>query len=182
MERKVHKRMSDMDDIEKQFSEEDLMTPEGIAKYAHALINVRRKDQSPVMAELKEKQEYFNCDDEEKELYRQIISGYKFATEACLPELDDCYMQLLVTKSEQGLGYAISCTFCREKSGKSYWFNIAPADYFLIIQIMGNYKPNAIHSLAPYFFFQADMVDLVDDIIKSQLQVRAPRKKIKIVR
>ena len=134
------------------------------------------------MAELKQKQEYFGCDDDEKELFVQILSGYKFSSDACQPELDECYLQLAVTKSEQGLGYAVACTFCRENKGKSYWVNLSPADYFLIIQIMGNYKPNAIHSFAPYFFFQDDIVAIVDSIIKSQAQERPLRKKIKIIK
>lgn len=174
--------MSEIDDVEKQFSADELMTPEGIATYARALINVQRKEQMPIMAELKEKQDYFSCDDDEKELLKQIVSGYTFAVEECLPELDDCYMQLTIKKSESGLGYDMSCVFCREKQGKSYWFNISPADYFLLIQIVGNYKPGVIHSFAPYFFFQADIVDIVDGVIKSQLQVSALRKKVKVVR
>lgn len=174
--------MADIDAVEKQFLKEDLMTPEGMAEYAHALINVQRKEQIPVMAELKEKQEYFNCDDDEKELFAQIINGYTFAVDDCLPELDNCYMQLTVKKSEYGLGYDMSCTFCREKRGKSFWFNIAPADYFLIIQIMGNYKPNIIHSFAPFFFFQEDMVYIVDGVIKSRVSEKIARKKVKVIK
>ena len=174
--------MSDIDDIEKKFSKEELLTPEGIARYAHALINVQRKKQIPIMAEIKEKQEFFECDDDDKELFRQIISGYKFNVDACLPELDDRYMQLAVKKSEYGPGYDISCTFCREKGGRSCWFNIDPADYFLVIQIMGNYKPNVIHSFAPYFFFNIDIVEIVDGVVKNQIEVKPARKKIKIIR
>jgi hypothetical protein len=174
--------MADIDDVEKQYEKADLMTPDGIATYAHALINVQRREQLSIMAELKEKQEYFDCDEDNKELFKQIVSGYDFATEECLPELDDCYLQLVVKKSEYGLGYDMSCTFCREKEGKSYWFTIAPADYFLLTQLMGNYKPNVIQTFAPYFFFQPDIVTIVDGVVKSQLQVRASRKKIKIIR
>ncbi len=169
--------MSEIDDVE-----EELMTPERFAQYAHALINVQRKERTAIMAEIKKKQEYFSCDDDEKELFRQIVSGYTFTADDCLPELDDCYMQLAVKKNESGLGYHMSCTFCREKNGKSYWFNISPADFFLIIQIMGNYKPNVIHSFEPYFFFQDDIVDIVDGVIISQFQARTPRKRIKITR
>ena len=174
--------MSDVKDLEKQFSQEEIMTPEGIAKYAHALINARRKEQSPIMAEIKEKQEYFDCDDENKELFKQIVSGYKFTAEVCLPELAACYMQLTVKKSEKALGYDVSCTFCRKKNGKSYWTILSPADYFLIIQIMGNYKPGYIHSFAPYFFFRDDVADIVDAVIKSQIQAVSTRKRIKTVR
>jgi len=174
--------MSDIDEVEKKYSKEETMTPEGIATYAHALINVQRKEQIPVMAELKGKQEYFDCDEDNKELFTQIINGYKFTPEDCLPELDECYMQLIVKKSEYGVGYDISCTFCREKKGKSFWFNISPADYFLLIQLVGNYKPNVIHSFAPYFFFRGDMVDLVDGVVNSQLRTTTARKRIKTVR
>ena len=174
--------MSDIEDVEKRFAKEELMTPEGIAEYAHALINAQRKEQIPMMAELKQQQKYFTCDDDEKELVRQIIGGYKFTADACLSELDDCYMQLTIKKSKHGLGYDMSCIFCREKNGKSYWFNISPADYFLIIQILDDYQPNLIHSFAPYFFFNDDIVSLVDDVASSQLQVKPPRKKIKIIR
>lgn len=174
--------MADIDEVEKKFSKEEMMTPAGIAKYAHELINVQRKEQMPIMAEIKKQQEYFACDEDNKELFKQIVSGYKFNTDDCLPALDDCYMQLIVKKRENSLGYDMSCTFCREKKGKSSWFNIAPADYFLIIQIMGNYKMNVIHSFAPYFFFQNDIIDIVDGVVKSQAQTIAARKKIKVVR
>lgn len=174
--------MKDIDEVEKQFSKKELMTPEGIAEYAHALIDVQRKEQAPIMADLKEKQEYFHCDDDNKELFAQIVSGYKFKTDDCLPELDDCYMQLVVKKSENGLGYDMSCTFCREKNGKIFWFSVAPADYFLMIQIMGNYSPKVIHSFAPYFFFQKDIIAIVDGVVKSQMKVIPARKKIKVLR
>ena len=122
--------MSDIDDME-----EEIMTPEGIAQYANALITVQRKEQIPIMAEIKAKQEYASCDEDEKELFTQIIGGYLFTADDCLPELDDCYMQLTIKKSEAGVGFDISCTFCREKQGKCYWFNISPADYFMISSI-----------------------------------------------
>ena len=173
----MHKRMSDIDDME-----EEIMTPEGIAQYANALITVQRKEQIPIMAEIKAKQEYASCDEDEKELFTQIVGGYLFTADDCLPELDDCYMQLTIKKSEAGVGYDISCTFCREKQGKSYWFNISPADYFMIIQIVGIYKPAVIHSFAPYYFFKDDIVDLVDSIVKSQMKVKVARKKVKMVR
>ena len=140
--------MSDLDDIE-----EKIMTPEGIAQYAQALIAVQRKEQQPIMAELKATQEYSNCDDDEKELFAQIISGYTFASDDCLSEFDECYMQLTIKKGEASHGYDLSCTFCRELQGKSYCFNISPADYFMVIQIVGNYKPGVVHSFAPYYFF-----------------------------
>ena len=174
--------MADIEELEKQFSQEELMTPEGIAKYAHALINVQRKEQSHIMEEIKKKQDYFDCDDENKELFKQIVSGYNFTEEVCLPELAVCYMQLTIKKSEKVLGYDIACIFCREKKGKSYWTIISPADYFLMIQIMGNYKPGYIHSFAPYFFFRDDIADIVDVVVKNQIQAISARKKVKVVR
>ena len=173
----MHNKMSDIDDID-----EKILTPEGSGQYAAALITVQRKEQMPVMAELKAKQEYVKCDDDEKELFRQILSGYTFAADDCLAELDECYMQLTVKKSEAGTGYDISCAFCRESQGKSYWFNISPADYFMIIQIVGTYTPGVVHSFAPYYFFQAETVDIVDSVVNSQMKAKTARKKIKVIR
>jgi len=173
----VHRIMADIDDID-----EKILTPEGSAQYAEALITVQRKEQIPVMAELKAKQEYVKCDEDEIELFRQILSGYTFAADDCLAELDECYMQLTVKKSEAGIGYDISCTFCRESQGKSYWFNISPADYFMIIQLVGTYSPGLVHSFAPYYFFQAELVDIVDNVVNSQMKAKNARKRIKVIR
>lgn len=169
--------MTDIDDID-----EKILTPEGSGQYTEALIAVRRKEQMQVMADLKAKQEYAKCDEDEKELFRQILSGYTFAAEDCLAELDECYMQLAVKKSETGPGYDISCSFCRESQGKSYWFNIAPADYFMIIQIVGIYTPGVVHSFAPYYFFPDEIVDIVDSVVNSQMKAKTARKRIKVIR
>lgn len=174
--------MKSIDDVNKQFLQKDLLSPEGMAQYAEALIGVQRQEQIPLMEELKQKQEYHPCDDDEKELFAQILNGYKFSAEECLPDLEECYMQFGIKKNEQGMGYDMSCTFCRETKGRSFWVNLSPADYFLIIQLAGNYKPGPLHTIAPYFFFKEDIVDIADEIIKSQTQQRTSRKKVKIVR
>lgn len=169
--------MSDLDEME-----EKIMTPEGIAQYAQALISVQRKEQQPLMDELKASQEYSSCDDDAKELFGQIISGYPVTSDDCLPELDECYMQLTIKKGEAGPGFSLSCAFCRERQGKSYGFNLSPADYFMIIQLVGIYKPGVVHSFAPYYFFTDDIVALVDEILKNKMQERVARKKIKVIR
>lgn len=174
--------MSKIEDVEKQFATEDVMTPEGAAQYADALIHAQRQEQTLIMAELKQRQEYFDCDEDEKEIFQQILDGYKFSSLDCSPEFDECYMQLGIKKSEQGLGYTLACALCRERKGRSYWINLSPADYFLITQLLGNFESGAVHSYEPYFFFKADVVALVDSIIQSQAQTRTPRKKVKIVR
>lgn len=169
--------MKEIDDID-----ETILTPAGSGEYAQALITVQRKEQMQVMADIKAKQTYVKCDDDEKELFRQILSGYTFATDDCLAELDECYMQLAVKKSEAGSGYDVSCSFCRERQGKIYWFNIAPADYFMIIQIVGAYNPGLVHTFAPYYFFADEIVDIVDSVVNSQMKVKNARKRIKVIR
>lgn len=169
--------MADMDD-----RDDEMMTPEGMAEYAGALITVQRKEHSPLMKEIKAKQVYYSCDDDEKELFEQIVSGYVFSIDDCLPEIDDCYMQLSIKKGETGAGYAMSCFFCREKQGKIHWFSISPADYFMIIQIVGIYKPSVVHSYEPYYFFKDDIVEIVDRLVASQMQAQGGRKKIKIIK
>ena len=169
--------MKDIGDID-----EAILTPAGSGEYAQALITVRRKEQMQVMADLKAKQAYVKCDDDEKELFRQILSGYTFAADDCLAELDECYMHLAVKKSEAGNGYDVSCTFCRERQGKIYWFNISPADYFMIIQIVGTYNPGVVHSFAPYYFFTDEIVDIVDRVVNSQMKAKNVRKRIKVIR
>ena len=169
--------MSVIDDMD-----EKIMTPDGIGQYAQALITVQRKERTPLMSELKAKQNYVKCDEDEKELFRQILSGYTFAVDDCLPELDECYMQLNVQKSEAGPGYDISCSFCRENQGKCYWFSISPADYFMIVQLVGTYVPGVVHSFAPYYFFQTEMIEVVDPVVKSQMKSKNARKRIKMIR
>ena len=169
--------MKDIDDID-----ERILTPEGSGQYAQALITVQRKEQMSVMADLKVKQEYVKCDDDEKELFRQILSGYTFEADDCLVELDECYMQLTIKKSEAGTGYDISCAFCRESQGKIYWFNISPADYFMIIQIVGTYNPGVVHSFEPYYFFPDEILDIVDVVVNGQIKAKTARKRIKVIR
>ena len=169
--------MKEIDDID-----ETILTPAGSGEYAQALITVQRKEQMQVMADIKAKQTYVKCDDDEKELFRQILSGYTFATDDCLAELDECYMQLEVKKSDAGNGYDVSCSFCRERQGTIYWFNIAPADYFMIIQIVGTYNPGVVHSFAPYYCFTDEIVDIVDRVVNSQMKAKNVRKRIKVIR
>ena len=72
--------MSVIDDMD-----EKIMTPDGIGQYAQALITVQRKERTPLMSELKAKQNYVKCDEDEKELFRQILSGILLlSTIACL--------------------------------------------------------------------------------------------------
>lgn len=91
-------------------------------------------------------------------------------------------MQLTIKKGKGGIGYDILCTFCRESQGKSYWFNISPADYFMVIQIVGTYTPGVVHSFAPYYFFQDEIVDIVDSVVNRQMKTKTARKKIKVIR